>query len=611
MKKIEQFQITSLMLSGFKSYEEPTELVFGNPTVITGGNGRGKSSIADAIAFAVTGCPFFGERGIDRLHNENNPDVAIRMCFVDETGSLHELNRTRRKNRMTITYDGYEIRQLDLADLFGERDVFLSILNPLYFIEELGEDGKKLLERYLPTIPHETVLSQLSEPVREHLKNETILSPEGSLKRCREEIRGLEERITYLRGQKDLAASQGESHEQAEQELTLQADALREEITELEQRQFSGMDVSNMQERLVELSGRYEEAARDERADTSKLREQLQLLREKIARREVEKYQSKFTEALAEASARVKDLGVRYQRENAAYKAFHAGMECPACHRSVTEQSLPEVQAALKKVLSELYAAGSEQRAQLIELQEMDKKAADTFAQFKEDDLGKWAAEAAEMEQRCASLAEQASAETECLRAEIQTLTADLEYGNLSQAEYDRLGTCREELRQSEAKIAALQTMTAAQLPDFDREIAQANASIAEIKRKMANVIAYISKRAELTFSQLKMNRVEISLYDVVKSTGEVKDTFKFQYGGRRYDRLSLSEKIRAGMEVSELMKRLTGRNYPVFVDNMESVDDLANIRPTGQIIMAKCVSGAALQVKPIRPIAFAEQRAA
>lgn len=611
MKKIEQFQITSLMLSGFKSYEEPTELVFGNPTVITGGNGRGKSSIADAIAFAVTGCPFFGERGIDRLHNENNPDVAIRMCFVDETGTLHELNRTRRKNRMTITYDGYEIRQLDLADLFGERDVFLSIFNPLYFIEELGEDGKKLLERYLPTIPHETVLSQLSEPVREHLKNETILSPEGSLKRCREEIRGLEERITYLRGQKDLAASQGESHEQAEQELTLQADTLREEIAELEQRQFSGMDVSDMQERLVELSGRYEEAARDERTDTSKLREQLQTLREKIARREGEQYQSKFTEALAEASARVKDLGVRYQRESAAYKAFHAGMECPACHRSVTEQSLPEVQAALKKVLSELYAAGSEQRAQLIELQEMDKKAADTFAQFKEDDLGKWAAEAAEMEQRCASLAEQASAETERLRAEIQTLTADLEYGNLSQSEYDHLGTCREELRQSEAKIAALQTMTAAQLPDFDREIAQANANIAEIKRKMADVIAYISKRAELTFSQLKMNRVEISLYDVVKSTGEVKDTFKFQYGGRRYDRLSLSEKIRAGMEVSELMKRLTGRNYPVFVDNMESVDDLANVRPTGQIIMAKCVSGAALQVKPVRPIVFAEQRAA
>ena len=99
--------------------------------------------------------------------------------------------------------------------------------------------------------------------------------------------------------------------------------------------------------------------------------------------------------------------------------------------------------------------------------------------------------------------------------------------------------------------------------------------------------------------------------YDVVKSTGEVKDTFKFTYGGRRYDRLSLSEKIRAGMEVAELMKRLTGRNYPTFVDNMESVDDLANVRPTGQVIMAKCVSNAPLQVRPIKPVVCVEQQAA
>ena len=97
----------------------------------------------------------------------------------------------------------------------------------------------------------------------------------------------------------------------------------------------------------------------------------------------------------------------------------------------------------------------------------------------------------------------------------------------------------------------------------------------------------------------------------MVKSTGEIKDAFKFTYAGRRYDRLSLSEKIRAGMEVSELMKRLTGRNYPVFVDNMESVDDLANVRPTGQIIMAKCVRGAELSVRPMNPTPAAGQKAA
>lgn len=611
MKKIEQFQVTSLNISGFKSYEGPTELVFGNPTVITGGNGRGKTSIADAIAFVVTGLPFFGERGIDRLHNESNPDVAIRMCFVDETGTHHELTRTRRKSRMTITYDGYEIRQLDLTDMFGERDVFLSILNPLYFIEELGEDGKNLLEMYLPMIPHEMVLAELSEPVREALKNESLLSPDVWLKRRREEIRGLEERITYLAGQKDLAESQSKTYEQTHQDLAGQIEKLCWEIGGLESKQFAGMNTSEMQERLVELSQRYDEAARDDRSDAAEQQSNLSTLREKIVRRQAEQYQSKFTQALADISAKVKELGARYQREAAAYKAFHVGMECPTCHRPVTEQSLPEVQAALKKVISELYAAGTEQRTQLTELQEMDKKAADTFEQFRADDLAKWQADAAELERLCQELAGSASKEVERLRMEIQSLSAELDYGNLTQPEYDRLTECRKELQQCKAKAEALEAMVVAETPDFDKEIQQARDTIGKIKRNMTDVVSYICKRAELTFSQLKMNKVEISLYDVVKSTGEAKDTFKFTYGGRRYDRLSLSEKIRAGMEVSELMKRLTGRNYPVFVDNMESVDDLANVCPTGQIIMAKCVANTALQVRPVNPIIRMEQKAA
>lgn len=611
MKKIEQFQIIGMTISGFKSYEGPTELTFGNPTVITGGNGRGKTSIADAIAFAVTGLPFFGERGIDRLHNESNPDVSIQMRFVDERGAAHELTRTRRKNRMTITYDGYEIRQLDLTDLFGERDVFLSILNPLYFIEELGEDGKNLLERYLPLIPQEMILAQLAEPVRASLKDEFLLSPDAYLKRRREEIRGLEERITYLGGQRDLAAAQEEQQQKTRLELADQLDGLKAEIAALEEKQFAGLDVERMQERLVELSRRYDETAQDVHGDASEQQKALQELRERIIRRQTEQYQSKFTQPMAEAYARVNDLGARYQREMASYKAFHAGMECPTCHRSVTEQTLPEVQTAIKKTLSELYAAGTEQRNQLNELQELDRKAMETFEQFKGEDLRRWEAEISVLEQSCAERSRSGAAESSLIRNEIQSLTTELEYGKLTQAEYDRLSACREECREVEAKLSALESMTAEEPSDLGGEIRQAQDRIGEIKRIMTNVIAYISKRAELTFSQLRMNKVEISLYDVVKSTGEVKDTFKFTYGGRRYDRLSLSEKIRAGMEVSELMKRLTGRNYPTFVDNMESVDDLANVRPTGQVIMAKCVSNAPLQVRPIKPVVCVEQQAA
>lgn len=429
MNKIEQFRITGMTISGFKSYEGPTELTFGDPTVITGGNGRGKTSIADAIAFAVTGLPFFGERGIDRLHNESNPDVSIQMRFVDERGAAHELTRTRRKNRMTISYDGYEIRQLDLTDLFGERDVFLSILNPLYFIEELGEDGKNLLERYLPHIPQETILAQLSESVRETLKDEFLLSPDAYLKRRREEIRGLEERITYLNGQKDMAVSQSEKRDKAWQELTDQQKALKEEAAALEAKQFAGLDVERMQERLVELSRRYDETAQDARGEAAEQQKELHALREKLIRRQAEQYQSKYTKPLAELSAKVRELGAHYQRESAIYKAFHAGMECPTCHRSVTEQTLPEVQAAIKKTLSEMYAAGTEQRNQLTELQELDRKVMETFEQFKGEDLRRWEAEISVLEQSCAERSRSGAAESSLIRNEIQSLTTELEYG--------------------------------------------------------------------------------------------------------------------------------------------------------------------------------------
>lgn len=310
------------------------------------------------------------------------------------------------------------------------------------YIEELGESGKNLLEMYLPMIPHETVLAELSEPVREALKDESLLSPDAWLKRRREEIRGLEERITYLGGQKDLAESQSQTYEQTHQEMASQIEKLRWEILGLEAKQFAGMDTSEMQERLVELSQRYDEAARDDRSDAAEQQRNLSALRAKIARRQAEQYQSKFTQALADISAKVKELGARYQRETAAYKAFHAGMECPTCHRPVTEQSLSEVQAALKKVISDLYAAGTEQRGQLTELQEMDKKAADTFEQFKADDLAKWQAEAAELEQACTELSGSASKEVERLRMEIQTLSAELDYGNLKATMQSIVHTC-------------------------------------------------------------------------------------------------------------------------------------------------------------------------
>ena len=612
MEKISGFQITGLRLSGFKSFSQPTELSFGNPTVITGGNGRGKSSIADAIAYAVTGLPFFAERNIDRLHSESDPELFVTMRFVDDKGVSHELTRSHKGSRTGIVYDGQELRQLDLTEMFGEKDVFLSIFNPLYFIEELGEDGKNLLQRYLPMIPQEKVLAELSEPIRQRLPVETLMSPEGRVKQLRKDIRELENSVIYLQGQQDLALSQQKDGQTRRAELEAKRGSLTEEKQTLEAKRYAGIDTAELESTLTDLSAQYSELFNDN-SDESGLDELDARLYEqarKLAERSASVYESKFTQAIAAATERVKALGAKYNAEVSAGKAIVPGFVCPTCRRAVSEEDVPVVRRAFQQSVSGIVAEGKEQRAQLEELKAMDAQSLETFQKFKEEDVAKLEQSVRELTEERGRVLESGSRasaqrrnQLEELRTRMQTLTSDLEYGNLNTEEYDRMKACGEELRQIEAELSALKNTVIPAEEEFETKIQAAQKQIAEQKEAVACLLQYIAKRVELTLAQLQMNRVSISLYDVVKSTGEVKDVFRFEYRGRRYDRLSLSEKIRAGMEVSELMKRLTGRNYPVFVDNMESVDDLNNVRPTGQVLMAKCVRNADLNIRAVKPI--------
>ena len=306
-------------------------------------------------------------------------------------------------------------------------------------------------------------------------------------------------------------------------------------------------------------------------------------------------HQMLIRECVAAAKEKVKTLGARYHEQTSIFSAIASKRVCPTCRRTVTEADLPKLKETYQQTVGVTLAEGKEEQAKLDELYELEQKARDTFEQFKAEDVAKLNAEIEALGAQKDS--GDSAADMERLRGAIQELTTRMEYGNLDSEEYDRLRVCTEDISQTEAELAALQNVSAPSPGALQAKIDATNASIEADKEKMKDAALFVAKKTELLAAKLQMNRVEISLYDVMKTTGEVKDVFKFTYGGRRYDRLSLSEKIRAGMELSELMKRLTGRNYPVFVDNMESVEDLRNVQPTGQVLMASCVKGAELHV--------------
>ena len=55
VKPIKQFEISSLKVSGFKCFAEERSFSFGPMNAIFGHNAQGKSTIADAISYAITG----------------------------------------------------------------------------------------------------------------------------------------------------------------------------------------------------------------------------------------------------------------------------------------------------------------------------------------------------------------------------------------------------------------------------------------------------------------------------------------------------------------------------------------------------------------------------
>ena len=431
---------------------------------------------------------------------------------------------------------------------------------------------------------------------------------------CDKQLRG---QVTDL--ERDMVAMQGkialhsaQQKEQAQELLAAQANhtQIQARINQLEAKRTTGFDGSNLEERLADLYARYDELQREapEIADTVSLDAKLREITSKLAQRKAEVYHSKYQEPLAQTQAKIKTLSAEFNRLRHIHDGLKAGVQCPLCRQTVTEQTLPQVKEEFAVSLRNIQSEGCQLTAQLKEIQELDAKAQSVFEQYQNDDIAACEAELKSLsEQRAQAVAQaeqqraERQKELDRLHSEIQGVELDRECGMLTQEEAMELESLRTQLLETGARINVLSEMAQASPVAAEQQQEDIRRLQAQIQQKREIITAlsfYISKRVEISFSRLKMNRVAISLYDVVKTTGEVKDVFRFTYEGRDYLCLSHSEKIRAGLEVAELIKRLLGVVYPTFIDDVESVPVIDNVRPTGQVFIAKVVKGAALQVQ-------------
>lgn len=132
----------------------------------------------------------------------------------------------------------------------------------------------------------------------------------------------------------------------------------------------------------------------------------------------------------------------------------------------------------------------------------------------------------------------------------------------------------------------------------IDDEIKKAQERKEECKAKIEAAKQFNLTKLDIQVETVKqhLDKVELILFKVTKSTGEIKPDFKLTYDGREYRVLSTSEKIRCGLEIAHLFRKLTERSYPVFVDNGESITHFT--KPDSQLFLTRVVKGQELKVE-------------
>ena len=560
-ERIKKFCILSVKMEGFKRFKEPYEVNLSRLSYISGGNGQGKSTIADAIAYAFCGTPFWGEKSCDRLQNSECKEIKVEVRFVDENGEVHTLIRRRNGSNTTITMDTLQLRQTDLATQFAEKDIFLSVLNPLYFIERVADSGREFLQKLLPPVKQEDVLALLSENTRSLLENESLLDPEFYAKKKREELKEIDETATYFEGQIDaLKTQQREATEKVDAVLQ-RGQSIVDRKTALEEKQFAGIDIEALKSEQAKIAT---SLSNDRRAS----------LHEKLAEAKSRQYVSKFAAEIQKVNAEIESLKALCSKLAAQAKGIKVGDKCPTCFSVVTESNYREIIATLKKQYDETVVKGQSAVSAQKELLELDKKSQDKFEEFKAEDIKKYEAE----------LASLGTADV----SEIAMIEDKIKYGNLTEEEFAELISLIKQADDyaKEVELLCETDKIPEKIAAIEKSVAANDARRIEVKNLLHAVGEFAAKKAEITLNQLKMNRASIKLYDVAKTTGEIKDVFVFTYDGKDYRWLSTSEKIKAGLEVSELLARLTCLEYPTYIDNAECITTkLSPVR--GQVILA------------------------
>ena len=598
--------LLKLKVKGFKGYNEGKEFEFGDINKIIGNNGKGKSSIGEAIAWALLGSDIWGNDKMDsKFLNKSSREIEVGLIFSDGVKE-YNLKRNRIGNKTTILLNNKTVKQIDLTRLVN-KEIFLSTFNPEYFINLPSNDARNMLISILPELKIDDILKEIGEYQKELIKDDILLihnDPNLYMKNKRSGIRELEKDIIYNEGilSKLNFNDQNETFDNAELielEKELKQDKYQKSVERYEdilyQKKTLEIELNN-----VDVKTNYEEIS-----DIKEQRELAQI-QSQIAIAEAENFEVpyEYLKNISLLELEVKNLREEYKKKSGPIN-LNIGDNCPTCKTTIKHSHLEILKEEINDELLKLKERGKEQAKKLEIGLSLIKEKEETYekiklAKIKElrekyDNLAERIAEIKESNTRNkekiiankTKIKEELINKINGLDKEVEETKQVLEKAKTLQDKINELNI-KKEYKETQEKKNKIES------EKLQEENIRLNSEILLSQNQIDICKEYTNIKLKILSNHIQRNlrNIKIELQKIVKSTGEVKDSFDIKHlDGREYIILSKSEKIKAGIEITNLIGNLANRNYPLFMDNSESITsyEVPNKRQLIETKVAEC----------------------
>lgn len=584
--------LNQITITGFGGYKDTVVYPLGYRTTISADNGLGKSSVRNAIVWCLTGCDAVGnERATTDLVNNNKPKITEVILDFELDGEVQTIIRRKKGSTTDIYWNEEKISNNDIAkEIYKNKNLFLSIFNPYYFPALAPKDAKQLLSDVLKPINREEIFNELGEYLKKLLLDNGFRLPETFLADTRQEIKEQEENIIFLEGKLDSLQVQEVQEEKIfdDTELNECIEELKKlnELSDLEYELSKITKPEDITSKIYELKIKENE----EISLLNQSKEELKSLIDVCSKKEIKnKLLSEYKKKKEKIASMKEEVVV-----------------CKKCGNEI--DVLQDVKLSLEKEIEEILIQGKELKKEIEAAEEENKN----IAKINEKITNTFKAKNIEIQERYEDLRNKLSIEYEkALNNYTRARNEIIEKHKIMQEKN------KDKLEFLNAKIQALQEQKK-EIEEFNQKIkftidnnkeieeerTVAEERIKNSKNKIAQLKLAIDAGKQYNSIKLKkqseqinpyLDKVEIKFEKLTKD-GELKDDFKINYNGKKFGIISASERIKAGLEIANLLINVQNLHLPIFVDDAESINVIPEIDT--QIIQARVTTDKDIKVE-------------